>query len=155
PSASAARCSAAVPFAQLSAWGAPMAEAKAASNAVTAGPVVSQSPRSTSTTAAMSSASIVCRPYGSIGAVSAILELAQHLLEARRIEPVGVRIADVAEAVGHLGIAFGGAAAVAPPRKGWQDDVAIGKLDRRARVVLVDQHLVELLAGADAHDIEL
>ena len=62
PAAWQAACSAAVPDENATAYGAPHAAAHASSNAATAGPWVSQSPRSTSTTAAMSSSSIDWRP---------------------------------------------------------------------------------------------
>src|SRR5438093_364464 len=54
----AAPCNAAVPLEKATAYCAPVAAQSASSNASTAGPCVSQSPRRTSTTAAMSSPSI-------------------------------------------------------------------------------------------------
>jgi hypothetical protein len=58
-SASMARCRAAVPLAQATAWRAPTTSAKAPSKASTSGPVVRKSPRRASATAAMSSSSMV------------------------------------------------------------------------------------------------
>src|SRR5262249_29327560 len=60
-----AACSAAVPLLTTTACAAPVARASADSKSATVGPLVSQSDRSTRTTAATSSSSIVCRPYGS------------------------------------------------------------------------------------------
>ena len=62
PTLMAARWSAAVPLEQATASGAFTASASARSKAVTAGPVVRNSPRSTASTAAMSSSSTQCRP---------------------------------------------------------------------------------------------
>ncbi|MGA7930416.1 MAG: hypothetical protein WCA20_31025 [Candidatus Sulfotelmatobacter sp.] len=62
PAAKAAPCNAAVPELKLTAYLAPIRAANASSNSATFGPVVSQSERSTSTTAWMSSSSIDCRP---------------------------------------------------------------------------------------------
>ena len=55
-------CRAAVPLATATASAAPTKSAKARSSSPTFGPVVSQSERSTSETAAMSSSEIDCRP---------------------------------------------------------------------------------------------
>src|SRR5271154_2449205 len=60
--AKAAPCNAAVPELKLTACLAPTQAANASSNSATVGPVVSQSERSTSTTAWMSSSSMDCRP---------------------------------------------------------------------------------------------
>ena len=58
PRAAYAMCSAAVPDVQLTARCPPASSDTAFSNAVTAGPVVSQSPRSTAVTASMSASEI-------------------------------------------------------------------------------------------------
>ena len=58
PAATAAPCSAAVPELNATAWRAPVASASSASKAGTRGPVVSQSDRSASATAATSSSEI-------------------------------------------------------------------------------------------------
>ena len=62
PAAAAAPCRPAVPLENATAKRAPTRPATASSNASTAGPWVSQSPRSTSTTAATSSSSTLWRP---------------------------------------------------------------------------------------------
>ena len=64
PAAHNAACNATVPVANATAYAAPVTEHSAASKRSTAGPCVSQSLRSTSTTAAMSASSIDWRPYG-------------------------------------------------------------------------------------------
>ena len=64
PAAHNAACSATVPEANATAHDASVTAHNAASKRSIAGPWVSQSPRSTSTTAAMSASSIVWRPYG-------------------------------------------------------------------------------------------
>src|SRR5688572_17463551 len=57
-------CNAAVPEVALTTWCPPVASETAASKSSTMGPVVSQSPRSTASTASMSSSETDCRPYG-------------------------------------------------------------------------------------------
>ena len=64
PAANAAPWRAAVPDENATAWRACTRSARAASNRSIVGPCVSQSPRKTSTTAATSSSSTLCRPYG-------------------------------------------------------------------------------------------
>src|SRR5882724_5182555 len=77
----------------------------------------------------------------------------QHPVQAVEIEPLRVRIAGVAEAVGHARGAVLGERAPLPPVELGLDDVAVRKLDGRARIVLGHHHLVQLLAGTDAHDL--
>ena len=62
PSAYMAACSAAVPVLTATASEVPATAARACSNSPTLGPVVSQSERKVSVTAATSQSSIVCRP---------------------------------------------------------------------------------------------
>ena len=62
PAAAYATCSAAVPEVTATAGVPPVTDARSSSNRTTAGPVVSQSPRSTAATAAMSSSTMDWRP---------------------------------------------------------------------------------------------
>src|SRR5688572_2029109 len=103
-----AACSPAVPLLSAAACATPTNCANAPSNASTAGPVVSQSDSRTATTAATSSASIACRPYGSIDgrtgrppsmAGRSIIDQLEHV---DRAQPLGVGVGRVHEAVQQL-----------------------------------------------------
>src|SRR5262249_11280025 len=149
------------------------ARAKAPSNSAIFGPVVSQSDLRTSATAARSSSSIVCRPYGrtdpltgppftvrpsvpgtpasGVRLVPAIrLELGHDPLQVVLAEPAGVRVARVLEPGRQpLSLAPGPVLGFAE-EDGRLDDVHVFELVRRRRLVPRDQDLVHLLAGPDA-----
>ena len=91
-----------------------------------------------------------------VDAVPAIGQEGRHAVSInRRIssgpEPVLIGVARVAESLGHRLCA---GARVRPVREaeGGLDYVAVAERHGRAAVILGDQHLVQLLAGADADD---
>src|SRR4051794_35171146 len=133
--------------------GTPPAQAERSfSKASTAGPVVSQSLVSASTTAWTSLASMDCRPYGStrspregwnrrsgeaLGQVAQLLDAEPEVVVVR---PVGPAVLD--------GLAVG-RRLVPPPGHVRHDHVAVAEAEGPARVVAGDHLLVQLLAGPD------
>src|SRR6266545_299019 len=153
PAANTAAWSAAVPELTATAWAAPTAAATARSNSATRGPVVSRPPRSTASAACTSSSSIACHPYGrNAGRTgrppwSASGSVTAELLHLVGREPHVVGIARVAEARRGPLAAF--PALEAPRRVDGLDDEHPVELQRLAALVLRNEDLVELLAGAD------
>src|SRR5207248_11116324 len=120
------------------------------------GPVVSQSERSTSTTAAISSSSTHCRPYGSeAGARSAFASanavvasiLCTQTKKLFRVEPIAVRFAGIAKSFGQR-LTF--PVLVEIPRPGRPDNKHLAYIHAVARLVLGDQNLVQLLTRTNA-----
>src|SRR5262247_3824509 len=125
----------------------------ARSNAGTCGPVVSQSERSTAITDCRPSSSSACRPYGSIVARTgrppsmargSITSQLPHLVPG---QPYVVGVARIAEA---LSRALAVAGREAPRGEQGLDHEHLVELEGLAALVLGDQNLVELFAGADA-----
>ena len=148
-------CNATVPFAKATACAAPVVEHSAASNRSTAGPWVNQSPRNTSTTAAMSSSSTDWRPYGMSIPVMRELQATvdvEHRAEVVDRQPLVVRVARVHEVV-VAGLADRARSHLVPPRVLGHHEVHVAGVDRVARFVGGDQQLVQLLAGPDADHV--
>src|SRR6478609_2449254 len=118
PAAAYAMCRAAVPLVALTHRVAPVSASSCSSNAVTVGPVVSQSPRRTWATASMSSSLTDWRPYGITS--DPCLE---HLADLVSADPQVVLVGRAVEALRH-GHAVG-ARDVAPGGELGLEDVVL------------------------------
>src|SRR6478752_4654276 len=150
PAAAYAMCRAAVPEVALTQRVAPERSCRASSNAVTVGPVVSKSPRSTCATASTSSWLTDCRPYG----ITSDTRL-EHLADLVGADPDVVLVGGAVEALGDRHAV--GAGHVAPRRELRLEDVvlAVHDHDGAAALLRADHLLVELLAGAQADVVHL
>src|SRR3989304_10028562 len=146
PIAAYATCSAAVPELTATALRAPVTLLRSASKASTRGPVVMKSDLSTSTTAATSSSSIDCRPYG-MG-----LSDIRHLLQLLDGEPPGVGVAAISEAF-RDGFRMS-PGCVIPPACVRLDDEVAARIDRPAGGGRAAHLLVGLLPGSNPADFQ-
>src|SRR5713101_1707003 len=180
PAANAAPCKAAVPELKLTACRAPTHSANRSSNSAIFGPVVSQSDLRTSTTACTSASSRLCRPYGNnfsrtglppwMASVSSSVGKPLMLRRRRnRLRSAGFRryqlfqlpprqppiigVARIAEAFRQrLGV---DPVFRLPPRMRRLNHEHIFGFERLPRLVLRNQHLVQLLSRTNPDVLHL